>query len=155
MPSELKPTQCANAEVGHPFKFLAAGIGGDDGGGAQAFRFAPERVEHDRIVGAVGMCLDHHAARHAQRVEHFQQIFQGRVVRRVRAFFGKGKLGHRSEDVEMGVAGAGGRGDFRRAGGGDRWQAGQVHGFSFLSWLGRGRGMVVQAPPGLNAEASL
>ena len=73
---------------------------------AQAFRLAPQRIEHRRIVAAMRTALHQHAARKADGVEHAEIFFQRRIRRRVAAIVRVRKAIRGTEHMRMGIAGA-------------------------------------------------
>ena len=72
---------------------------------AQAFRLAPQRIEHCRVVTAMRTALHQHAAREANGVEHAEIFFQRRIGRRVAAILRVRKAIRRTEHMRMGIAG--------------------------------------------------
>src|SRR5665213_2367255 len=81
-------------------------LGAADRHAAQPLWLAHQRIEHRRIVAAIGGRLHQHAALEAEPVEQRQVRGERCVVRRIAARLRIRKPRRRTEDVAMAVAGA-------------------------------------------------
>ena len=82
-----------------------------DGDAAKPAWIAFQRVKHDAVVVAVRVALHDHAMREAEMIEQREIFFDRRVRRRVAAAGRERELLRRTEDVRVGVPGAGRRRD--------------------------------------------